>query len=60
MPRLYIEDQLPLRKSEVLRRQIDEYKVGVRWPPAYEDMSPEGEERPLLEVDTKQLNEDRD
>jgi hypothetical protein len=32
----------------------------VRWPPAFEDVSPGTEERPLLEVVTKQSSEDRD
>jgi hypothetical protein len=32
----------------------------VRWPPAYEDLSPEAEERPLLEEVTKQRSEGRD
>jgi hypothetical protein len=32
----------------------------VRWPPAYEDVSPDAEERPLLEDVTKQRSQDRD
>jgi hypothetical protein len=32
----------------------------VRWPPACEDVSPEAEERPLLEDVTKHSSEDRD
>jgi hypothetical protein len=32
----------------------------VRWPPSCEDVSPEAEERPLLEDVTKQSSEDRD
>jgi hypothetical protein len=32
----------------------------VIWPPACEDVSPEVEERPLLEDVTKQRSEDRD
>jgi hypothetical protein len=30
------------------------------WPPACEDVSPEAEERPLLEDATKQRSKDRD
>jgi hypothetical protein len=30
----------------------------VRWPPAYKDMSPGAEERPLLEEVTKRCSED--
>jgi hypothetical protein len=41
-------------------RQLEEQEVGVRWSPACEDVSPEAEERPLLEAVTKQRNEDRD
>jgi hypothetical protein len=43
-----------------LRRQVEEQEVGVRWPPACEDVSPGAEERPLLENVTKQRSEDRD
>jgi hypothetical protein len=43
----------------VLRRQLQE-EVGVRWPSACEDTSPEAEEFPLLEDVTKQSSEDRD
>jgi hypothetical protein len=32
----------------------------VRWTPAYENMSPEAEERPLLEAVTKHRSEDSD
>jgi hypothetical protein len=32
----------------------------MRWPPVCEDVSPEAEERPLLEDVTKQRSEDRD
>jgi hypothetical protein len=32
----------------------------MRWPPDCEDVSPEAEERPLLEAVTKQRSEDRD
>jgi hypothetical protein len=28
----------------VLRQQLEEYEVGVRWPPACEDVSPGAEE----------------
>jgi hypothetical protein len=34
--------------------------VGVRWSQACEDVSPEGEERPLLGDVTNQSSEDRD
>jgi hypothetical protein len=51
VPRLYKEGQLPLR---VLRRQLEVEEVGVRWPPACEDVSSEADERPLLEDVTKQ------
>jgi hypothetical protein len=44
----------------VLRRQLEEEEVGVRWPPACQDMSLEAEEHPLLEDVTKQCSEDRD
>jgi hypothetical protein len=39
---------------------LEEYEVGVRWPPACEDVSPGAKERPLLEAVTKQRSEDRD
>jgi hypothetical protein len=32
----------------------------VRWPPAYEDVNPGTEDRPLFEEVTKQGSEDRD
>jgi hypothetical protein len=32
----------------------------VKWPPACEDVSPEAEERPLLEDVTKQSSEELD
>jgi hypothetical protein len=38
----------------VLRRQLEEYEIGVRLPPACEDVSPGAEERPLLEDVIKQ------
>jgi hypothetical protein len=44
----------------VLRRQLEGRKVGVRWPPACEDVIPGAEKLPLLEDDTKQRSEDRD
>jgi hypothetical protein len=50
VPRLYNEDQLPL----------EELEVGVRWPPACENLSPGAEQRPLLEDVTKQRSEGRD
>jgi hypothetical protein len=53
VPRLYNEDQLSLRESP-------ETAVGVRWPSVCENVSPEEEERPLLEDITKQRSEDRD
>jgi hypothetical protein len=52
------EGQLPLRR--VLKRQLEVLKFAVRWPPGCEDVSPEAEERPLLEDVTKQRSEDRD
>jgi hypothetical protein len=39
--------------KRVLRQQM----VGERWPPAYGDMSPEVEKRPLLVDVTKQRRE---
>jgi hypothetical protein len=45
--------------SDLIRR-LNETEVDVRWPPAYEDMSPREEDRPLLEDITKQRTEDRD
>jgi hypothetical protein len=36
--------------ERVLRRQLEELEVGVRWPPAGEDVSPGAKDRPLLEV----------
>jgi hypothetical protein len=44
----------------VQRRQLEKLEVGVRWPPAWEDLSPGAKERPLLEDVTKQRREDRD
>jgi hypothetical protein len=55
MPRLYKEDHLPLQKSP---ETTEEQEVGVRWMPAYEDMSPEAEECLLLEDVVKQCSED--
>jgi hypothetical protein len=49
---IYNKDQLPLRNNFE--------QVNVRWPPACEDVSPEAEDRPLLEEVTKQCSEDRD
>jgi hypothetical protein len=63
VPRLYNEGQLPLpvsRDFRVLRRQLEEWEVGVIWPPACEDVRPGAEERPLLEDVTKQHSDDRD
>jgi hypothetical protein len=57
VPRLYNEDQLPLRES---LETAEEYTVGVRWPPACEGMNPGIEEIPLLESATKQRSEDRE
>jgi hypothetical protein len=34
--------------------QQSEYRAGVRWSQAYEDVSPEAEERPPLEAVTEQ------
>jgi hypothetical protein len=56
VPRLHNEDQLPLGG----RLETTEEDFGVRWPPVYEDMSPEAEERPLLEAATKLHSEDRE
>jgi hypothetical protein len=47
VPRLYNEDQLPLRES---LEMTEEYEVDVGWPPACEDVSPEAEESPLLKM----------
>jgi hypothetical protein len=44
----------------VLRLQLQEQEVGVKWLPACEDVSPEAEEHPLLGDITKQSSEDRD
>jgi hypothetical protein len=44
----------------VLRRQLGEKEVRVRWPPACEEVSLGADERPLLEDFTKQRSEDRD
>jgi hypothetical protein len=46
--------------GRVLLWQLEEQEVGVRGPPACEDVSPGAEERPLLEAVTKQRSEDRD
>jgi hypothetical protein len=43
----------------VLRRQLEQYDAGVRWPPACKDMILGAEERPLLGDVTKQSSEDR-
>jgi hypothetical protein len=48
------------RYERVLLRQLEKYEVGVRWPPACEDVSSEAGERPLLEDFAKQRSEDRD
>jgi hypothetical protein len=39
-------------------RQLGEEVVGVRWPPAYEDMSPEAKDRPPLQGVTKQSSKE--
>jgi hypothetical protein len=39
--------------DRVLRRQLEEEEVDVRWPSACEDEGPRAEERPLLEDVTK-------
>jgi hypothetical protein len=44
--RLYNEDYLTLRES---LEMAEEWEVGVKWPLFCEDVSPEVEERPLLE-----------
>jgi hypothetical protein len=44
----------------ILRRQLKEEEVDVRWSPASEDMSAEAKGRLLLEDINKQRNEDRD
>jgi hypothetical protein len=44
----------------VPRRQLEEQEVGVRGLPVCKDVSPEAEERPLLEDVTDQSCEDRD
>jgi hypothetical protein len=43
-----------MRTRTVLRRQLEEEEVGVRWPTACEDASQEAEESPLLEDVSKQ------
>jgi hypothetical protein len=43
--------------ERVLRRQLQEYEVGVRWPSACEDVIPEVEEIPLLEAVTNSVTE---
>jgi hypothetical protein len=58
VPRLYKEDQLSLQVSR--RTQLEEEEVGVRRPPACEDVSPEAEGFPLLEDVAQQRSEDRD
>jgi hypothetical protein len=50
---------LSLTYDKVLRRQLEKWNVGVRWPPACEDVSQEAEKRPLFEAVTKQRSEDR-
>jgi hypothetical protein len=42
------------------RRQSEEWEVGVKLSPAYEDVSLEAKERPLLVAVTKQRSDDRD
>jgi hypothetical protein len=49
-----------VKYGRVLRRQLEEQEVGVRSPPACEDVSPRAEDRLLLEDVTKQRSEDRD
>jgi hypothetical protein len=56
VPGLCKKDKLPT----ILRRQLEEYEVGVRWPPACEDVSPGAKERPLLQGVTNRRSEDRD
>jgi hypothetical protein len=51
MPKLYDKDQLPLQESPW---------TAVEWPPACEDVSPDADDRPLLEHVTKQGSEDDD
>jgi hypothetical protein len=51
---------LILTYGRILSRPSEEQEVGVRWPPACEDVNPGAEERPLLEDFTKQRSEDRD
>jgi hypothetical protein len=46
--------------SSLTARQLEEVEVGVRWPPACENVNQKVEERPLLEDVTKQLSQDRD
>jgi hypothetical protein len=40
--------------EKVLRQVLEEYEVGVKLTPSYEDMIPEAEECPLLEDVTNQ------
>jgi hypothetical protein len=46
--------------NKVLRWLLEESEMGVRWPPAWENVSPEAEECPLLENVMKQCREDHD
>jgi hypothetical protein len=36
--------------ERVLRRQLEEQAVGVKWLPAWEDLSPGARERPLMKT----------
>jgi hypothetical protein len=58
VPSLYNEHlvSLPVSRESVLRRQLEE-EIGVRWPPACEDVSPGAGERPPLEDVTKRNTE---
>jgi hypothetical protein len=49
----YKEDQPQLRESP----ETEDSRVGVRWPPACEDLSSGTEERPPLEAVTEQHSE---
>jgi hypothetical protein len=56
--RLYNEDQLPLRES--LETAVRRVEVGVRWPPACEDVKPGSRGSSTVESVTKQRREDLD
>jgi hypothetical protein len=58
--RLYKEGQLPLAEIESWDGSQKSRRLDVRWPPACEDVTPEADDRPLLEAATKPRSENRD